>query len=273
MSLEDKILKRNIPGRYSSWEGTEEYEYPRDDDDSSGPDTPQPIPLETNDCVTRPPRHNTGVKGVLSDYQYERQNLEYANALDRHIEKDRLDGNSGVDTNLHMGQSPDEHDECGDDDMDSEIDEEEQLFLQQYRDKRLVQFQKNQTWPRYGTVRTVNPIEFAETIDDLDPRVCCVIHLYEDFIPDCRLLDSHLATLAPRMSYGCFLRLQATAAKRDFDTIALPSVLIYRNRTLVANLTPITASLDRIHKARKLGSFTVDDIQTILQSHGVLDPN
>lgn len=287
MSLEDKILKRNIPGRHMSWDFQVGNEVPDEEDEDSTHSFESPCASELlNDdgCYQVPPspcrpRNRTGVKGVLADYKREKQNQEYIQVLED-VDKQRLLEpramlNMISDTVLPSKHESgnDEHNEISSDDDDYEYNQDE--FLKNYHEMRLLELQQNKGWPIFGKVKDVNAIEFAEIVDDQDPRVFCVIHLYEQHIPDCRLLDSHLSQLAQRMPSCCFLRLKATAAKRDLDLIALPSVLIYRNRILVANLTPITASLGNTyhHVDRRHSSFTMDDIQNILQSYGVHDPN
>jgi len=290
MSLEDKILKRNIPGRYSSWEeeGSLDVEEDSEEDEmdsscyASKLHRPEFTIIHDESSSSSCPQyssksHRTGVKGILADYKHEKQNQEYIRNIE-HLDHQLVHTTCPTTVQPFIQVSNTNHPkiEYDNDEEEDEMENDEE-FLKTYREKRLLQLQEIQDWPIFGQVLQVNPIDFAEIVDALDPRVFCIIHLYEEEMSDCQVLKSHLSILAQRMPYCCFLQVQATAAKHDFDRIALPSVLIYRNRILVANLTPITAFLDRIHPTTthhrlQSSSFTLDEIQYILESYGVLNP-
>uniref|UniRef100_A0A7S2WLX9 Phosducin domain-containing protein n=1 Tax=Eucampia antarctica TaxID=49252 RepID=A0A7S2WLX9_9STRA len=118
----------------------------------------------------------------------------------------------------------------------------------------------------------VTPIQFSEIIDDTDPRVWVIIHLYESNIPSCRLMNDHLLELAQTMNYCRFLRLQASSTQL-IDPVGLPSILMYRGGKLEANLTPITEHLPETSFRSKKDRFTVDDVRWVLESSGAIIPN
>jgi thioredoxin-like negative regulator of GroEL len=98
--------------------------------------------------------------------------------------------------------------------------------------------------PEFFGVEDVDPSRYSRAIDDTDPRVFVVVHLYETYIPACRSLIPILEKLSrDSMRSVRFLSLHASIGCKTLDPVALPSVLIYRAGHLIGNLTPITNHL------------------------------
>jgi hypothetical protein len=68
-------------------------------------------------------------------------------------------------------------------------------------------------------------------VDNEHSEVYVVIHLYEDDVIPCRLLNECLRTLAPLHPRVKFLKIVASHAKRDWQRDALPTLLAYKGGT------------------------------------------
>ena len=74
--LEDKMLRRNIPGRYGTWASDDDDTRGESDEEASVPDDPEPEPPESRAVpealrsASAAAAGKTGVKATLAQYRY-----------------------------------------------------------------------------------------------------------------------------------------------------------------------------------------------------------
>ena len=261
--LEEDFLKKNVPGRYSSWADENEDRPSRhatsdetgnndnasdsDDDDYYFDGLPNATaPLDSQRDPSQPhqplrPSGNTGVKGVLADYR-EAQQQEQLRKEEERLESLRAfqratrPGCRADDTNRNNNDNASEDDSSHLDDSDDE-------FIKKFRHQRLTQLQQNQSAapssslpPTFSLLTSVSPEEYVQLVDSIDPRVFLVVHLYEASIQHCRMLHSTLEKVAQSMDWAKFIQVQALEASPTLDTICLPALLVYKRGELVHNL-------------------------------------
>ncbi|CDW96823.1 hypothetical protein [Sporisorium scitamineum] len=144
---------------------------------------------------------------------------------------------------------------------------------------------KVQTSDRYfGHLREVDERGYVSSIDNEDPSVTIVIHIYSKAVAQCNALTASLASLARLYPHTKFLQVQAAAIgfgrsdddddedEEEFDEYnsktlqVLPTVLVYRAGKLVANL--VRLDLDSLWR-----QGTEQDVRNLLLSHGALPSN
>lgn len=276
--LEETILKQNIPGKYSTWRG-----YESEDEESNSSDELQQSPLDLTkptqqlpDSYTDTQSAKTGVKGVLSDHKavknfeklkLEQEHAEQWDALKQATEGTTLQpGEQSISIAFQKSQKQ-QHDSDSDSDDSDFLDDD---FLESYKQQRIQQLQAQEnSIPRFGTVLELNSLlDFSNEIDETDPSVFCIFHMYQDDVSCCRLMNEHLERIARDLDYCRFFRLKASIVKEDFDHVGFPCVLVYKAGTEIANLTPITISMEIADRNR----FTAEDVKVVLQSKGVHHP-
>lgn len=278
--LEDRILKKNIPGKYSWWDDNSDADRSSESschlsdsdtgEDSTGEQVAQRNNVELQPSQKGQRKFNTGIKGILNDYYDSQEQDRSCKKVELRERTDHLNhlaygavlklGEVSISaaSNIERKRSEklnnaESDDECSDDE-----------FLSQYREKRLLQLQNNSNWPEFGEISEVEPIQFVEVVDSMDARVMVVVHLYESNIKQCNILNKYLEVLARKMSFSCFLRLRAFSAKKSIDPICLPALIIYKAGEVKHNFTRVTEHLPE--------KFTVDDVQEMLESSGVVSP-
>lgn len=299
--LEEKFLKKNVPGKYSQWTEYQNDEPRRsidDDDDDEGEirhafdtdvldnnhDTCQ---INSDKYARTQAQHgsNTGVKGVLSEYRVSKQfeNLQFGQEQFKRNDAFRRatggctmqPGEASISIAAGIQHCKDDKDdrERGEEDSSSDdsdfLDDDE--FLQSYRQTRLLQVKQEQmiTYPSFGFITEVDSIIlFSDFIEEADSSVYCIFHLYDNSIPCCRLMNEHLERIAKEMDYCRFFRLEACKVKENFDHIGFPCILVYQGGKEVANLTPITEGMEPSLRER----FTIEDVESVLLFCGVCHP-
>ena len=287
--LEERFLKKNIPGKYSTWS-----EYNEDSDDKER-ESDREENCDQNGLNIREEEHrisklsidggkgpNTGVKGVLNDRRKAKafQSLKMAQdecdrqeAFRRATEGSVLKpGEQSISIASIQQRSIEKIQNASDSDSDSDLfDEYDDEFLLSYREKRLSEMKQMRSYPTFGDVTEVNSaIKFSELIDESDSSVYCVFHLYNDSVPCCRLMSEHLEQIARNLDYCRFFRLEVSKVKKNFDPIGFPCILVYRAGQEIANMTPITKQFDSSNKVG--GRFTVEDVEAVLATCGVRNP-
>ncbi|KAL7550752.1 hypothetical protein ACHAWF_013978 [Thalassiosira exigua] len=274
--LEDRFLKQNVPGRYSSWAGE------GDDDDDPGcrqdgdddgrggandgdddsdddderyfeglPPLPGPPPPPSI-----PGRNKTGVKGVLADYEAAREEDL------RRIDEARLDREAAlrratrpavrVRPELEQVGTADGDDDDGEgngrEENDDDGDDEEGEILKSLRRRRLAELRSRReilaSAPRYGDPPSlVSPSEYVALVDALDPRSYLVVHLSDRSNSRSRALRESLERVAPLLDRAKFVEVDAREANPELDSICLPAVLVYKAGKLAKNWVRFTDDL------------------------------
>jgi hypothetical protein len=291
--LEDKILKKNIPGKYTWWEEEERDMYGQVYTDSECSDEeagmsemqkvqkwekaemPKPLQMTAlaNLRATQSGAKHTGPKGVIEDHKQAKKQMELNYEIEQQYKEALVEAiSNGV--HLLPGQKSISANAVKEemrranlqrDDSDVENDEEEDYdFLEQYREERLKQMRYATHFPIFGEIKEVDPFEFVDEVDNEDPRVAVIVHMYEPYIKACKDINKMLEVLARRMPFAKFLRLHAHKANANFDPIGLPVIMVHRGGELIHNFTRVTDDLPP--------DFKEDDVMWLLENAGVVDP-
>lgn len=266
--LEDRLLKKNIPGKYSWWDDgynkekdrLDQHEDSESDNENVGDDLVDGRRAKINNSKSsegsRSSSGKSGVKGVLTDYRLHQEEKKRAAWIDR-MEREELMERHTLGAKLQPGEvsismaatqdrlrqeKQTRHRDEEDVVEEEEADDDE--FLTRYHRRRLQELQIRDSLPEFEGVEEVDPVGYSMAVDNTDPRVLIVVHLYETYVPACRSLIPIMENLSRNSMRGSrFLSLRASSASATLDPLALPSVLLYRERKLVGNLTPITRHL------------------------------
>jgi hypothetical protein len=274
--LEDRLFKKNIPGKYSLWDDEHEDCEHSDCDSHSSDSVIDDNPMyKSNSNVPSKVQSSTGiggVKGVLADYRLH-QAEKRREAWNEWKEKQDFIRRMTVGVSLPPGEvsisiasikarakaeKSTNRGSVESDDSDGEYDDyEDEDFFMNYRQQRLRQLREQNLPLEWKGVEEVDQFEFSKAVDETDASVAVVIHLYEDFVPACRTLKVIMQQISKSfMREARFLSIQVSNTCLSLDCVALPSVLIYRGGHLISNLTPITMKLPL--------NFTFYDVQSIL---------
>jgi len=153
-----------------------------------------------------------------------------------------------------LNKALDEHNEL------DELLEDDDEFMIQYRQKRLLELKRIAGRTRYGTLYQIGVNQFVDAIDNEDSRTAVLIHLFQPHNEQCKLLNQYLIALAQKYRLAKFLCIISTEADPNFDEIALPTLLCYRNKELVANLVRVTDELNTSDN----GMFDIEDLEKLL---------
>ncbi|KAI8585688.1 thioredoxin-like protein [Geranomyces variabilis] len=216
----------------------------------------------------------TGPKGVIADRKFHERQERARREIKTRRDWDRADGkalSSGWVARQIAADAAAAAD--GDDDGDANEDEDEDIdqdaaYLASYRARRLAQLARAAHGPRFGSVISLDTSDaYLQAIDDAPPAVLVIIHLYDNRIESCRLVDTLLVQLALRRPAVKFCRIEAGVADETFDRIALPALIAYRAGETVATAMRV---LDEVDGWKRSGRCNVEELESALVAGGML---
>ncbi|KND00696.1 uncharacterized protein SPPG_03817 [Spizellomyces punctatus DAOM BR117] len=220
----------------------------------------------------------TGPKGVMADYKFHqrqeraRRELKQQNAVSKYESKALKSG--WLARQLASEETPQNQGASADDISAEELleeleNEEEDEYIKEYRLKRLLELAQNAQRPRFGTVVDLQSADdYLSAIDDEDPSVTVLIHLYQPRIEACRTANTLMDLLAQRHSHTKFCRILSHVADEGFDQVALPAMLAYVGGELKATVMRV---LDEVEGWKRTGRCTVEEFENVLTEWGLLD--
>lgn len=143
-------------------------------------------------------------------------------------------------------------------------------FLQEYRAKRLgelkQQAKRGSQRVIFGHLLEVRGDKYATVIDTAPSQTLVLLHIYDEFLPVCQQLNTHLTKLAKTYPTAKFCRVQSyqVGVSEEFTKNALPALLVYKEKELVGNLLRITDTLGQ--------EYSLEDLEAFLQEKHCLPP-
>lgn len=204
---------------------------------------------------------NTGPKGVIKDWQrFKQLETEKRKEDEREkialMKKYTLTVQSALDEEREKAalEDPELADLLNDD------------FLLHYQKQRLQEMlQQNEHNLKFGQLIYLNSgQDFLDAVDKENKAVTVIIHLYEEQIESCLIMNKCLVTLSNLYDNVKFCSIISSRAglSKEFKSKGLPALLVYKSGQLVGNF---------ISLSKELGDeFSTEDVQEFLVEHGML---
>ena len=128
--------------------------------------------------------------------------------------------------------------------------------------RKIFSKKKQSKLPTFGKITNVNAFEFLDRVEQADPLVYIVVHLYESTIEACNALHTTLESLAREHPHTDFVRLRKSETPTGLPNTSLPSLLIYKAGDLVNTVMSV---VDKIGpKCLK------EDVEELLVEEGII---
>eukprot|EP00357_Protocruzia_adherens_P013130 CAMPEP_0114996846 /NCGR_PEP_ID=MMETSP0216-20121206/14559_1 /TAXON_ID=223996 /ORGANISM="Protocruzia adherens, Strain Boccale" /LENGTH=244 /DNA_ID=CAMNT_0002361139 /DNA_START=135 /DNA_END=869 /DNA_ORIENTATION=- len=113
--------------------------------------------------------------------------------------------------------------------LDELEDDYEDDFLAQYRAKRMKEMKDKAAKPHFGSLLEISKEDWTKEINEAPKDVFVVVHLYQDSVVECRVLNEIFHVLAQRHQLVKFLRIVATRAVEKWQDDMCPTLFIYKD--------------------------------------------
>jgi len=220
----------------------------------------------------------TGVKGVIRD---RREVVE----LERERRGRRIKELNKRMESMNLGGMTVEEEKAFDE------EEEKRRFAEEEWDE-MRRARKESRSGKFGHLREVGVTNFVSAIEDEDPNVWVVVHIYHQSLDRCIIMDNTLSMLARSHPSVKFVRTRAGALgfaapssqhrppriededeeeeeeeEQPVDTDMLPTMLVYRDGQLIHNWVRVDWVIREQVKSMDM------DIQSLLEKHGIIVRN
>ncbi|KAF7268980.1 hypothetical protein GWI33_017964 [Rhynchophorus ferrugineus] len=260
-TLEDKILGNKLHNYCSSSEGS--------DIEDSGDESTKSV-KNTVEIPKSPPEinkwegtsTNTGPKGVIEDWRKFKQ-LE--NEKKEENEKERLELAKKLTMTVRTALDEEREQAALEDPDLAELLSDD--FLMTYQKKRMQEMlQQTNNSKKFGNlIMLQNDQEFLDAIDKEEKSVTIIIHIYDDHVDACRVMNKSLLQLSKIYLNVKFCAVVASqvGVSREFKLEGVPALLVYKSGNIIGNFVKMSDDLGR--------DFQIEDVQSFLVEHGLLE--
>jgi len=135
------------------------------------------------------------------------------------------------------------------DELEDDMPELDDRILQQYRAQRIAALTAEQAKAKFGTVTEIRADEFVVHVTDASKEATVIALLYRPGLEQCEPALASFPHIARRHPDVKFVRIVASDAIANYPDRLTPTVLVYRNRDIVAQLVGMTecGGMDSTH--------------------------
>jgi hypothetical protein len=156
------------------------------------------------------------------------------------------------------------------DELEEDDDFCDDAFLAKYREQRISELKHKQKSKVHGEVLEIQRDQWTREINAASSLSWVFVHLYEDHVKDCVVLNRVLAEIARKHAQVKFVKIRAKTAVPDWPDNNLPAAYLYKNgemrtqlvgsREIAKGPPPFTAlSVER--KLVELGVLAAADVE------------
>lgn len=140
--------------------------------------------------------------------------------------------------------------ECNVDDYSQEDEDyADSRILDGYRQQRINQLKEAAFRNRFGEVFDIVKGDWIREVTEASNNSIVIVHLYENSIVECEVLDEAMRVLAPKFKYLKFLRIKSTHAIENWPERNLPALFIYEDGAMKTQLVTLKALDGKASKA------------------------
>ena len=99
--------------------------------------------------------------------------------------------------------------------------------MDEYRQQRLQELKQQTVRNRFGELVEIVKDDWMREVTEGSNSCAVVVHLYENSLIECQVMDEALTRLAPKFKYIKFLRIKYTQAIENWPEKNLPTLFIY----------------------------------------------
>lgn len=109
-------------------------------------------------------------------------------------------------------------------------------MIEHYRKQRLAEMKQAAVKNRFGELLEISKVDWVREVTEGSKACAVVVHLYENALVECQLMDEVLAVLAAKFRYIKFLRIKYDHAIENWPQRNLPTLFVYENGALKTQL-------------------------------------
>ncbi len=113
-------------------------------------------------------------------------------------------------------------------------------FLEQYKQKRMGEMTEYAKKPKFGTVQELRKQDYIAQVTNAPKDVYVVLLLYQNYVEASNIMMNIFEKLAPKFPLVKFMKIVATNCIENYKDADVPGVIIYKNSQLTRQFIPAT---------------------------------
>ena len=122
--------------------------------------------------------------------------------------------------------------------LGEDIDEEEDDYLKQYKEKRIKEMKELAAKPHFGKLYELKKEDYIQEVNNAPKDVYVILLLYQEYLTDSNKMDQIFSALAKKYVLVKFMRIKATSCIEKITDVDVPAVIIYHNGSLFKQFIP-----------------------------------
>ncbi|ELU04436.1 hypothetical protein CAPTEDRAFT_102698, partial [Capitella teleta] len=112
-------------------------------------------------------------------------------------------------------------------DLEDDVDEEEERIFEAYRRQRMQELKQAQSLAKFGDIKEISKSDWITEVNKAGEGIWVVVHIYQQGIPMCSLMNNYLAQLARKFPQTKFLKGVASTCIPNYPDKNLPTIFVY----------------------------------------------
>merc|ERR1712185_582562 len=101
--------------------------------------------------------------------------------------------------------------------------------MERYREVRLAEIKEAEAKRKHKGLSHVSAQDYMAEVTNAEPGVTVILHLYQDYVPECTRLNEVMHELSWRHKEAKWCKIKSTDANAEYPDKALPTLLVYRD--------------------------------------------
>eukprot|EP00128_Syssomonas_multiformis_P013926 Colp12_sorted_trinity150504_noHs@13107 len=146
-----------------------------------------------------------------------------------------------IEETIQKKQNGKDLDEMNLDELDELEDEEDERILDMYRKRRLEELAAYSQKAKFGDVVQISKPDYLNEVNKAGQGIWVVLHLFKDSLPQCKLLNMHLQTLARKFPTTKFLKIVGTDCIPNYPDKNMPTIFVYYEGDMKQQIVGLTS--------------------------------
>merc|ERR1711988_698178 len=140
-----------------------------------------------------------------------------------------------------LSSKRDEHQDATLEELEAAIDEDaiEADLFEKYRAQRLTEMRARAAKEKFGSLMHLAASDYVDEVTQAPTDQVVVLHLYQDYVPECARLNDVLQELSHRHKAVKFCKIKSNDANAGYPDEALPTLMVYQGGNMLDQVTAL----------------------------------
>jgi len=144
-----------------------------------------------------------------------------------------------------LGSKRDDNQDLNLDELGDAFEEDDDFdtnMFEKYRAARLAEMKAEQAKDKFGGLVHVTAQDYVAEVTNAPADILVIVHLYQDYIQECTVLNNVLQELSVRHKAVKFCKIRASDANAEYPDKALPTLVVYKGSEVLDRVVALKSN-------------------------------